>query len=156
MFCSLTPSYAAQPISYSQQNYMRNQMFKMINNERRKDVRLYSPLLKSANLRAKEASLKWSHTRPNQTRWNTTIKKIINIKRIPHGENLAKVTIKYKNKYSKNELNTITKQLHQSLKKSRSHYNLMINSKYKKVNIGFYSQIKNGKLTIVVAQHYIR
>ena len=68
MFCSLTPSYATQPISYSQQNYMRNQMFKMINNERRKDVRLYSPLLKSANLRAKEASQKWSHTRPNQTR----------------------------------------------------------------------------------------
>ena len=66
------------------------------------------------------------------------------------------MTIKYKNKYSKNELNTITKQLHQSLKSSRSHYNLMINSKYKKVNIGFYSQIKNGKLTIVVAQHYIR
>lgn len=154
--CSTAPSFASQPLSQSQQSFMRTELLQMINHERKKSVRLYSPLLKTTNLRAQEAFKKWSHTRPNKTRWNTTIKHIINIKRIPHGENLAKITIKYKSQYSSQDLKTIAKQIHKSLIKSNSHYKVMTNPKYKKMNIGIYSQIQKGKLVIVVAQHYIQ
>ena len=75
---------------------IRSQFLQLINTTRVTPVSLYKPLLKSTTLRAQEASIQWSHTRPNGTKWNTTLKNIINIQSTPHGENLAQTQVNYK------------------------------------------------------------
>lgn len=157
MLC-LTPCYASsQNLTSSQKNHIKNELYRSINKERKKPVRLYSPLKKTTQLRAKEAYIKWSHTRPNNQRWNTTLKSIkVNIKRTPHGENLAKLVVPYQNIYSQEDIKTITNKLHQALVSSPSHYKVMTNPQYHKVNIGLYSQKVNNTLVITIAQHYLK
>ena len=134
---------------------IRSQFLQLINTTRVTPVSLYKPLLKSTTLRAQEASIQWSHTRPNGTKWNTTLKNIINIQSTPHGENLAQTQVNYKSDYTDNEIIQIVNNLHQGLLKSPTHYAVMTNKNYKKVNIGIYIEKKDNYLFITIAQHYI-
>lgn len=127
---------------------------KLINQTRQNPVVISSRLYSSASLRAKEANHKWSHTRPNGSRWNTTLTSIINIKTTPHGENLAKTTINYKNEYTDDEIIHIVTTMHQQLINSSTHYQVMTNQNYKKVNIGIYTQIKDNQVIVIIAQHF--
>lgn len=127
---------------------------KLMNQTRQAPVVLSQKLYSSAILRAKEAALKWSHTRPNGRHWNTTLTSIINIKTTPHGENLAKTTINYKNEYTDNEIIHIVTTMHQQLINSSTHYQVMTNSNYKKVGIGIFTQSKDSKVIMTIAQHF--
>ena len=138
------------------ESLMRSEFLHLINTTRAEPVVLYNPLLKTSDLRAQEASIKWSHIRPNGSRWNTILKDIINIDSVPHGENLAQTQIVYKENYDDNEIIQIVKTLHQGLVNSPTHYAVMTNKNYKKVNIGIYIEKKDSWLTITIAQHYIK
>ncbi len=133
---------------------MRSTFVQLINQERQQAVSLDSQLLASCQTRAHEASQKWSHTRPNGSRWNTTLTNIINIKITPHGENLAQTRINIHD-FSDEELIQIVKQLHNGLVNSPTHYHVMTNTEYKKVNIGIDVSSKDNLYIITIAQHYI-
>ncbi|MFR7591208.1 MAG: CAP domain-containing protein [Longibaculum sp.] len=133
---------------------MRSTFVQLINQERQQPVSLDSQLLASCQTRAHEASQKWSHTRPNGSRWNTTLTNIINIKITPHGENLAQTRINIHD-LSDEELIQIVKQLHNGLVNSPTHYHVMTNTEYKKVNIGIDVSSKDNLYIITIAQHYI-
>lgn len=149
------PQEKSKPV-HDQYDYLRKCLIELINTERTNPVKEYQPLYEPATLRAQEAAQKWSHTRPNGTRWNTTLENIINIKTVPHGENLGQLYISYCDSYSEEELSDIAKELHQALVKSPSHYKAMTNENYKKVNIGIYTYRDKNILTITIAQHFIQ
>lgn len=151
---SKTTSISQSVLSPSQQTVMRSTFLQLINQERNVPVTLSNKLLSSSQLRATEASRKWSHTRPNGTRWNTTLKNIINIKTIPHGENLAQTVIPQQ-KFTDEQLIQTTRQLHQALVNSPTHYHVMTNKIYTKVNIGIYIIAKEQSYIITIAQHYL-
>ncbi len=143
-------------LSSSQTTLLRTTLLSLINQQRQSPVSLYNPLLTSTSLRAKEAYQKWSHTRPNQSRWNTTLYNIIDVNKVLHGENLAKIQVDYQQTYSIDEILSICQTLHNGLVNSPTHYKVMTNNNYKKVNIGVYTQVNNNILTIVIAQHFIQ
>lgn len=66
---------------------IENQIFAKCNEIRREnnlsELEKSSKLYKCAKVRAKEAAVKWSHTRPDGTKWYTVNENIM------HGENLA-------------------------------------------------------------------
>lgn len=134
---------------------IRSEFIQLINTTRATPVTVYNPLLESSNLRAQEASIKWSHTRPNGSRWDTVLKNIIDISTIPHGENLAQTQITYKENYNDSEIIQMVNTLHQGLVHSPTHYAVMTNENYKKVNIGIHIEKKDSCLFITIAQHYI-
>lgn len=142
-------------LTSQQMNIIKDALVNSINQTRVSSVSMYNPLLKSSTLRAKEASQKWSHTRPNGTRWNTTLKDIINIQSVAHGENLAQYSLPYKASYSQEELISVAKSIHQALINSPTHYKVMTNTNYKKVNIGIYTTLTNNIIKITIAQHFI-
>ncbi|MEG0451852.1 MAG: CAP domain-containing protein [Coprobacillus sp.] len=142
----------SQFLSASQINQIKTDLLILINKKRSLPVSMYTPLQNSANLRAREAYQKWSHTRPNGSRWNTTITHIVNINKVPHGENLAQTKINSNNI----SISQVVNSLHQGLINSSTHYKVMTNETYKKVNIGVYSKLNNNILTIVIAQHFIQ
>lgn len=144
-----------QHLTSEQLSIIKVSLVNSINQTRSSPVSVYSPLLKSANLRAKEANQKWSHTRPNGLRWNTTLKDIINIQSVAHGENLAQYSLPYKESYSQQELIRVSESIHQALMNSPTHYKVMTNTNYKKVNIGIYTTLADNIIKITVAQHFI-
>lgn len=141
--------------SSKQENLIRSTLIEYINQERSAPVTQSSALLSSATLRAKEASQKWSHTRPNGKRWNTTLTNIIDIQSVAHGENLAQTSIPIGESYSDETMIQISKLLHQGLVNSPTHYHVMTNENYKKVNIGINIVQKENHLTITIVQHFI-
>lgn len=142
----------SQYLSSQQINQIKSELLILINKERSTSVSLFYPLETSSSQRAFEAHQRWSHTRPNGTKWNTTLSSIININNIPHGENLGQIRVNP----SHIDISYIVSSLHKGLINSPTHYKVMTNENYKKVNIGVYSILKNNMLTITIAQHYIR
>lgn len=138
-----------------QLNLIKTTFIQLINQTRETPVVLSTSLSNSTSLRAQEAIIKWSHTRPNGSHWDTTLSSLISIKKVAHGENLAQATIKYKTNYTDNELIEMVHSLHQGLINSPTHYHVMTNVKYKKVNIGICTQLKDEQLLICIAQHFI-
>lgn len=134
---------------------LRNHLVALINKERKNAVSLYKPLLTSASLRAKEAHQLWSHTRPNGKHWNTTLNAIIDINYTYHGENLAQVTLPVQS-FNEDSIYQITLLLHQGLVNSPTHYQVMTNQTYKKVNIGIYVTKQEEIYQIVIAEHFIQ
>lgn len=126
-----------------------------INQERYTAVHIDSRLAYSTQMRAEEAYQKWSHTRPNGSHWDTTLANIIDIQTVLHGENLAQIEVPYQASYSEDELKNIAYLLHTGLKNSPTHYAVMTNENYKKVNVGIYTQHNHQTLIITIAQHYI-
>ena len=141
--------------SSKQEDLIRSTLIDSINQERSTPVTQSSSLLSSATLRAKEASQKWSHTRPNGKRWNTTLTNIIDIQSVAHGENLAQTSIPISESYSDETMIQISKLLHQGLVNSPTHYHVMTNENYKKVNIGINVVQKENRIIITIAQHFI-
>lgn len=139
------------------QNYPQLATFliEMINQERQSPVYQDATLLQSSHIRANEAYTKWSHTRPNGTHWDTTLSSLINIQTVPHGENLAQIQVDYQDYYTDEELKNIASLLHIGLVNSPTHYAVMTNENYKKVNVGIYTYQKDTTLMITIAQHYI-
>lgn len=125
-----------------------------INQERQTSVHVDSHLAYSTQIRAKEAYQTWSHTRPNGTHWDTTLANIIDIQTVLHGENLAQIEVNYQESYTEDDLQNIAYLLHSGLKNSPTHYAVMTNENYKKVNIGIYAQHDYQTLIITIAQHF--
>ncbi|MEG0365309.1 MAG: CAP domain-containing protein [Coprobacillus sp.] len=142
----------SQYLSNQQINQIKSELLILINNERSTSVSLFNSLETSSSLRAYEAYQKWSHTRPNGTKWNTTLSGIININNVPHGENLGQIRVNP----SHIDISYIVSSIHNGLINSPTHYKVMTNENYKKVNIGVYSILNNNMITITIAQHYIR
>lgn len=142
-------------LNHEQLNIVRTQFLQYINNERQSSLELSSSLIQSAMLRAQEASQKWSHTRPNGQRWNTTLKSVTDISTVPHGENLAQIQIPYQESFTQDELVQIVLSLHKGLVASPTHYHVMTNENYKKVNIGIYTTLKDQTIIFTIAQHYL-
>ena len=107
--------------------YMVNELLNLINAERAKagvNALVYRPdIVQASNLRAQEASLVWSHNRPNGMPYYTADDRI-------YGENLAK------NYGSPQEILT-------AWLNSPSHRNNLLNQKFKGACIGMYEE--NGK-----------
>ena len=155
---SLQSSINAQDTSLltsSQISYLKTTLFSLTNNERTSPVSLDNSLTQSATLRAKEAMKKWSHTRPNNKRWDTTLVGIIDINHVLHGENLAKIDIAYKESYSNDDLKQICALIHKRLVNSSTHYAVMTNQNYKKMNIGIDISKNDQNITMTIAQHFI-
>lgn len=144
-----------QPQEIFSYQMFREKMLLLINNERDNPVILYDPLLKSTTLRAQEANQYWSHTRPNGLHWNTILSSIIDINKVHHGENLAKTTIPYQGVFQENDIDHIVSLLHQGLINSPTHYHVLTNNTYKKMNIGIYIENTNNQYSITIAQHFI-
>lgn len=146
---------AQQTKEFFSYQLLRNHLVALINKERKNAVSLYKPLLTSASLRAKEAHQLWSHTRPNGKHWNTTLNAIIDINYTYHGENLAQVTLPVQS-FNEDSIHQIALLLHQGLVNSPTHYQVMTNQTYKKVNIGIYVTKQEEIYQIVIAEHFIQ
>ena len=146
---------AQQTKEFFSYQLLRNHLVALINKERKNAVSLYKPLLTSASLRAKEAHQLWSHTRPNGKHWNTTLTAIIDINYTYHGENLAQVTLPVQS-FNEDSIHQIALLLHQGLVNSPTHYQVMTNQTYKKVNIGIYVTKQEEIYQIVIAEHFIQ
>lgn len=134
----------------------RSKLYSSINayrkSNKRKTLSKNTTLQKSATLRAKELPKKYSHTRPNGKSCFT----VFSSRSIgtTNGENLTKVTFVAKSSYSTVMLNNMVESVMKALKKSSSHRQIMLNSKYTKNGIGIYA-VKNGNtITLYSAQHF--
>ncbi len=120
-----------------------------------KTVTELSTLEKTGTVRANEITKKWSHTRPNGQSWVTVLTSYgISKNNLKAGENLAKISMSAKSTYSSEQLEKLSKIIHQSLMDSPTHRQVILNQSYKKAGIGIYSEVKNDKLTIYITEHF--
>ena len=105
---------------------IQEQILNLINQERKKngvEILSFRPdILKASNLRAQQASILWSHTRPDGTQYFTTNDAI-------YGENLSRG---YKT----------AKEIVRAWMNSDTHRAVMLDPKYKGANIGTYNNKK--------------
>lgn len=114
-----------------------------------------SLLSKSATLRAKEIVTKYSHIRPNGKSFLTSLTSVgINSTRLNAGECLAKYTINAENSYNDTKLNQISNNIHRVLMNSSIHQSVILDKRYSKVNVGIYSQMKEGRVTLYIVEHF--
>lgn len=139
---------------------IRTNLLNSVNKERKtkaknKKVAKYAKLEKTGNIRAKEIIKKWSHTRPNGKSWSTVLTSNgISKKNLKAGEDLAKISTNAKASYDAKFLTQLSNTIHTSLMNSPTHKKVILNQTYKKVGIGVYSEVKNGKLTVYVTEHF--
>lgn len=134
-------------------------MFNKINAERvaHKIAKLDRDALlhKSATIRAKEIVTNYSHTRPNGQSFVSSLSAVGTISTISNvGECLAKYTINAENSYSDTQLNKVATTIHKALISSSTHKQVILNPKYSKADVGVYSVMQSGKVTVYVVEHF--
>ncbi|MDD6290123.1 MAG: CAP domain-containing protein [Eggerthellales bacterium] len=146
-------------LSSSDLTKLQNEMIALTNEARddrgRADLRKATRLQKSSKIRAAELDRRWSHTRPNGTKWSTTLKTAgIKMKNISYGENLAMICLGARADYTDKMLETLAEDLHDGLMGSTSHRNTLLRSKYKYVGISAWSTVEDGLLYVYVTEHF--
>lgn len=146
-------------LSSSDLTKIQNEMISLTNDSRedkgRKDLKKATRLQKSSKIRAAELDRRWSHTRPNGSKWSTTLKTAgIKMKNISYGENLAMICLGARSDYSDAVLETIAEDLHDGLMNSTSHRTTLMRSKYKYVGISAWSTVEDGLLYVYVTEHF--
>lgn len=150
----------ARNLSTSELNKIRTNLINSVNKERKKSaknktVAKLTTLEKTGNVRSKEIVKKWSHTRPNGKSWSTVLSNYgVSTKNLKAGEDLAKVSTTAKSSYSTSFLTQLSNAIHKSLMNSATHKKVILNQSYKKIGVGIYSEVKNGKLTVYVTEHF--
>lgn len=146
-------------LSSAQLTTIQNKMLNMANKAREKrnkrTVKKASRLQKSSKIRSSELHKRWSHTRPNGKRWDTTLKSAgIKLKNISYGENLAMISVCPRASYDNEFVVDLAKDMHEALMDSPAHKKILTSSKYKYVGISAWSAVEDGWLNIYVAEHF--
>jgi len=109
----------------------------------------------TGNIRAKEITKKWSHTRPNGQSWTTILSENgMKYDGIHAGEDLAKISITAKSSYSQDFLKQVSDLLHKTLMSSQVHRTIILDKTYCEMGVGVYSEVKNGKVDIYITEHF--
>lgn len=138
---------------------LQSEMIALTNESRddrdRGKLKKASRLQKSSKIRAAELDKRWSHTRPNGSKWSTTLKTAgIKMKNISYGENLAMICLGARSDYSNDVLESLAEDLHEGLMNSTSHRNTLLRGKYKYVGISAWSTVEDGLLYVYVTEHF--
>ncbi len=153
-------SGTAKNLNSDQLDEIQDNLINSINDTRKskaknKTVSELVTLEKTGNVRAAEIKKRWSHTRPNGQSWVTVLTKYgISKKNLKAGENLAKISLTARTQYSESQITQLSNVIHESLMNSPTHRKVILNQNYSRVGIGIYSEVKNGRLTIYVTEHF--
>lgn len=132
-------------VSQAQLNQLNNKAVALINSIRPNHLAVNGTLNSFASTRAKEASVKWSHTRPNGTRG---VNMIDSSKY--RGENLAK-TVAYDFGGTDQEINAIATRLFNNWKNSSSHYQNMTYDQFTQIGLKTYVVVEGNKYIFYTA-----
>lgn len=132
-------------VSQAQLNHLNNQAIAHINSIRSQALAMNGTLNSYAAIRAKEASVQWSHTRPNGTRGIN----MIDASKY-RGENLAK-TVLYDFDGSDAMLNEVASRLFNNWKNSSSHYNNMVYGEFTQIGLKTYVVVEGNKYIFYTA-----
>ena len=141
-------------------NIIRDRLFAHVNEERKtgaanKLLVKNEKLEATGNARAKEVVSVWSHTRPNNTSWETILPVYgISTTNLKAGEDLAKITFTAKSTYSEASLDEYADIMHETLMNSTTHRTVMLNQAYSELGVGIYAELKDGKVTVYAVEHY--
>lgn len=144
-------------LSQAQCDTIEKKLVTLINKSRSSQVKSNSKLEKSSMIRAKELQKKFSHTRPNKKSWTTSLTQAkVSSKGNKSGENLAKLSLSAKKEYTKDMLNDYANKIHSCLMNSATHKKVIQNKNYKFIGVSLYSELKNGKVTFYITQHFTK
>lgn len=147
-------------LNSSELSQIRGQLADLVNKERKtgaanKLVVEVDVLEKTGDVRAKEIVEKWSHTRPNGKSWSTVLTAYgISTSNLKAGEDLAKISTTAKESYSEEFLTKLSDTIHETLMNSPTHKKVILNQDYDHIGVGIYSEVKNGKVTVYVTEHF--
>ena len=147
-------------LNTTETNQIRTHLLNSVNTERKTKannilVKRSEKLEITGNIRAKEITKKWSHTRPNGQSWTTILSENgMKYDGIHAGEDLAKISITAKSSYSQDFLKQVSDLLHKTLMSSQVHRTIILDKTYCEMGVGVYSEVKNGKVDIYITEHF--
>lgn len=139
------PTQPSSSVSNAQLNIINSQAIALVNSIRSSSLASNGTLNSYANTRAYEASVKWSHTRPNGTRGVN----MIDASKY-RGENLAK-TVVYNYGGTNDESYAIATRLFNNWKKSSSHYANMVDNDFTQIGLKTYVVVEGNKYIFYTA-----
>lgn len=139
------PTQPSSSVSNAQLNVINSQAIALVNSIRSSSLASNGTLNSYANTRAYEASVKWSHTRPNGTRGVN----MIDASKY-RGENLAK-TVVYDYGGTNDESYAIATRLFNNWKKSSSHYANMVDNDFTQIGLKTYVVVEGNKYIFYTA-----